>query len=241
MRKDYGDDVQLRTTWDNLRVRELDEEGHDVHPGTVAAVLLLLLTIVGHLMSSSLPANLKRLTHSSNILKTIFLYLSHPSQSNLLFGIEHRLHPNAILRIWFEEVDKGEAILDVRSHVLHSEVEPLTMSACEQVRSQPQLVIVVRDSRCLRQIAALEPTFEYQTVLLDVLWDGTPVRLLLLHEVLLKDGTCEEVAVGLEVVVVDDHPILLANRLDVGLLPRGIVEHLHLLKLKIENPIEIEN
>ena len=106
------------------------------------------------------------------------------------------------------------------------------MPACEQVRSQPQLVIVVRDSRCLRQIAALKPTLEYQTVLLDVLWDRTPVRLLLLHEVLLKDGTCEEVAVGLEVVVVDDHPILLANRLDVGLLPRWIVEHLH---LEIEN------
>ena len=73
MKKDYGDEVQLRTTWDNLRVRELDEEGHDVHPGTVAAVLLLLLTIVGHLMSSSLPANLKRLTHSSNILISNFL------------------------------------------------------------------------------------------------------------------------------------------------------------------------
>ena len=231
MRKDYGDN--LRQLWDNLRVRELDEEGHDVHPGTVAALLLLLLTIVGHLMSSSLPANLKRLTHSSNILiSNFFLYLSHPSQSDLLFGIEHRLHPDTVLRIWFQEVDKGEAILDVRSHVLHSEVKPLTMPACEQVRSQPQLVIVVRDSRCLRQIAALEPTLEYQTVLLDVLWDRTPVRLLLLHEVLLKDGTCEKVAVGLEVVVVDDHPVLLANRLDVGLLPRGIVEHLH---LEIEN------
>ena len=36
----------------------MDEEGHDVHPGTVATVLLLLLTIVGHLMSSSLPTNL---------------------------------------------------------------------------------------------------------------------------------------------------------------------------------------
>ena len=213
-------------------MRELDEEGHDVHPGTVAALLLLLLTIVGHLMSSSLPANLKRSTHSSNILVTIFLYHSHPGQSDLLFGIEHRLHPDTVLRIWFQEVDKGEAILDVRSHVLHSEVKPLTMPACEQVRPQPQLVIVVRDSRRLRQIAALEPTLEYQTVLLDVLWDRTPVRLLLLHEVLLKDGTCEKVAVGLEVVVVDDHPVLLANRLDVGLFPRWIVEHLH---LEIEN------
>ena len=79
MRKDYGDDVHpkdnLRQLWDNLRVRELDEEGHDVHPGTVATVLLLLLTIVGHLMSSSLPANLKRLTHSSNILMSNFFYI----------------------------------------------------------------------------------------------------------------------------------------------------------------------
>ena len=109
------------------------------------------------------------------------------------------------------------------------EVEPLAVPAGEQVWAQLQLVVGVRDPNSLGQVTTLKPAFEDKAVLLDVFGNGSSVNLLLLYEALLENTPSEVVAVRLEVVVVDGDAVLLPDGLDLGLLPTGVVEHLHLV------------
>ena len=92
---------------------------------------------------------------------------------------------------------------------------------------KPQFIIRVRNSCGFRQVSTFEPTLEQETVGLDLLGNWIFVLFELVFVLFLL---CEVVLVALDVVVVDDCAELLAHGLYLGLPPRGVVEHLDLVR-----------
>ena len=92
---------------------------------------------------------------------------------------------------------------------------------------KPQFIIRVRNSCGFRQVSTFEPTLEQETVGLDLLGNWIFVLFELVFVLFLLR---EVVLVALDVVVVDDSAELLAHGLYLGLPPRGVVEHLDLVR-----------
>ena len=118
-------------------------EGEGVEGAT--AFLFELVLVVANVGAISIP------TYSLTIVRIGFFH-----------RIKQRLHALIIRTFRLDQIDDVEFICCVLSHVLHSEVEPLSVCGGVVIIFENEIVLVLADSVGTFEITRFEATFKYQ-------------------------------------------------------------------------------